>query len=486
MKNINDILAAIEIVESLGSTNPVIKNIVFDSRLVEQGSLFVAVLGTHVDGHRFIQKAIESGAVAIVCEEYPENISPEINYIKVNNSQRAMGLLVAEFFDHPSEKLKLVGVTGTNGKTTIASMLFKLFGNLGYKVGLLSTIENRINDEIIKATHTTPDVVQINQLLTRMATEGVDYCFMEVSSHAIDQDRVSGLHFVGGIFSNLTHDHLDYHKDFKSYLTAKKKFFDDLPSDAFALTNTDDKNGLVMQQNTKAEKYSYGLRGLADFNGKIIENQFDGLQLEIENQAVWFRLIGKFNAYNLMAVYAAAVLLGEEKLEVLTYLSSVEAAEGRFEQLRSEEEISVIIDYAHTPDALKNVLETIASIRSGNEQLITVVGAGGNRDKTKRPLMAKISCQKSDKVILTSDNPRDEDPNAIIEDMKAGLDPTEKRKVLSITNRIEAIRTAVALAQKGDLILLAGKGHEKYQVIAGGVIIPMDEKEIIKEVLTII
>lgn len=486
MKNINDILTAIEIVESIGSANPAIKNIVFDSRLVEIGSLFVAVNGTQVNGHKFIEKAIQSGAVAILCEELPSNILDEILYLKVRNSQLAMGFLVAEFFDHPSEKLKLVGVTGTNGKTTIASMLFRLFNNLGYKVGLLSTIENRINDEIIEATHTTPDVVQINQLLSRMANEGVDYCFMEASSHAIDQNRVSGLHFAGGVFTNLTHDHLDYHKDFKSYLTAKKKFFDGLPVDAFALTNMDDKNGLLMQQNTKADKYSYGLRGVADFNCKIIENQFDGLQLQIEDQSVWFRLIGKFNAYNLMAVYATAVLLLEDKLEILTELSKIEAAEGRFEQLRSEEKISVIIDYAHTPDALKNVLETISSIRSGNEQLITLVGAGGNRDKTKRPLMAKVCCQKSDKVILTSDNPRDEDPNEIIEDMKAGLDPTEKRKVLSIVNRIEAIKTAVALAQKGDIILLAGKGHEKYQVLAGGKIIKLDEKKIINEVLNII
>ena len=486
MKNINDILTAIEVVEAVGSANPDIKKIVFDSRLVEQGSLFVAVNGTQVDGHKFIEKAVQSGAVAVVCENFPSSISDHILYLKVKNSQLAMGFLVAEFFDHPSEKLKLVGVTGTNGKTTIASMLYRLFGNLGYKVGLLSTIENRINDKIIEATHTTPDVIQINQLLSRMAYEGVDYCFMEASSHAIDQERLSGLYFVGGVFTNLTHDHLDYHKDFKSYLTAKKKFFDELPADAFALTNMDDKNGLVMQQNTKAEKYSYGLRGVADFNCKIIENQFDGLQLQVEEQAVWFRLIGKFNAYNLMAVYATAVLLGEDKLDVLTQLSKIEAAEGRFEQLRSSEGIFIIIDYAHTPDALKNVLETIASIRSGNEQLITLLGAGGNRDKTKRPLMAKIACQKSDKVILTSDNPRDEEPAAIIEDMKAGLDPTEKRKVLSIVNRIEAIKTATAIANKGDIILLAGKGHEKYQIIAGGVIIPMDEKEIIKEVLTII
>lgn len=485
MKKLNDILTAIEIVESVGSANPEIKNITFDSRLVVSASLFVAVEGTQVDGHKFIEIAVRSGAVAVVCEELPLNISDEVVYLKVKNSQLAMGLLVADFFDHPSGKLKLVGVTGTNGKTTIASMLFKLFGDLGYKAGLLSTIENRINDEVIEATHTTPDVVQINQLLSRMTKEGVDYCFMEVSSHAIDQERVSGLHFAGGIFTNLTHEHLDYHSDFKSYLTTKKKFFDGLPESAFALTNMDDKNGLVMQQNTRAKKYSYGLRGVADFNCKIIENQFDGLQLLIENHAVWFRLIGKFNAYNLLAVYAAAVLFGEDKLEVLTQLSKIEPAAGRFEQLRSEEGITVIIDYAHTPDALKNVLEAIANIRSGNEQLITLVGAGGNRDKAKRPLMAKIACQKSNKVILTSDNPRDEDPEEIIEDMKAGLDHTEKRKVLSITNRVEAIKTAASLAQTGDIILLAGKGHEKYQVIKGKVL-PLDEKQIINEILKII
>ncbi len=486
MKKLNDILNGIKIVERFGSSNPEIKKIVFDSREVEANSLFFAIKGTQVDGHRFVEMAVKSGASAIVCEEVPAEKNENVVYLKVENSQHALGIITGNFYDYPSEKFKLVGVTGTNGKTTIASVLYKLFGKLGYNVGLLSTIENRINDEVIEATHTTPDVVQINRLLAKMIEAGVDYCFMEVSSHAIDQERVSGLHFTGGIFTNLTHDHLDYHKDFKSYLAAKKKFFDDLPASAFALTNLDDKNGRVMQQNTRAAKYSYGLTVASDFYCKIIENQFDGLQLMIEGQPVWFRLVGKFNAYNLMAVYAAAVLLGENKMEVLTQLSLLEPAEGRFELMKSEEGISVIIDYAHTPDALKNVLETISATRTGNETLITLVGAGGNRDKTKRPLMAKVACDKSDKLILTSDNPRDEDPDAIIEDMKTGLDIIEKKKVLSITNRVEAIKTALALAKKGDIILIAGKGHEKYQVLKGGKIIPLDEKQIVREILTII
>jgi UDP-N-acetylmuramoyl-L-alanyl-D-glutamate--2,6-diaminopimelate ligase len=484
VNKLDDILTAIEIIETKGSIDVEIESITFDSRLVIPGSLYVAISGIQTNGHQFIDNAIQAGAKAIVCEYLPSNIADEIAYIKVDSSRKALAFIAAEFFNHPSENIKLVGVTGTNGKTTIASILFNLYKELGYKVGLLSTIENKINDHIIEATHTTPDIIQINKLLIEMKNEGVNYCFMEISSHAIDQHRIDGLTFVGGIFTNLTHDHLDYHQNFKSYLNAKKKFFDGLAANAFALTNLDDKNGMVMLQNTKAEKHTYGLKGIADFNCKIIENQFDGLQLLIENHPVWFRLIGKFNAYNLMAVYATAVLLGEDKLEILTHLSKLETAEGRFDQLHSEEGIMVIIDYAHTPDALKNVLETISNIRNGNEQLITLVGAGGNRDKGKRPLMAQIACQKSDKVILTSDNPRDEEPDVIIEDMKAGLDPTEKRKVISITNRTEAIKTAIAIAQKGDIILLAGKGHEKYQLVKDEVF-HLDEKKIIKEVLTI-
>ncbi len=484
MKNLNDILTVIETKEIFGTTDVLIKSLVFDSRKVVEDSIYFAIPGTQVDGHQFIENAVHAGACTIVCEMFPERLEKGITYIKVKSSRKTLALISAAFFDYPSENLKLVGVTGTNGKTTIVSILYKLFKDLGHQVGLLSTIENKINDKILEATHTTPDVVQINSLLAEMLNEGVEYCFMEVSSHAVDQDRTLGLHFAGGIFTNLTHDHLDYHKDFKSYLTAKKKFFDSLSEEAFALTNSDDKNGMVMLQNTKAEKYTYGLRGVADYNCKIIENQFDGLQLLIDNQPVWFKLIGRFNAYNIMAVYATAILLGKDSIEILTELSKQEAADGRFDQMHSKEGIAIIIDYAHTPDALKNVLNTISSIRNGNEQLITLVGAGGNRDKAKRPLMAKIACSLSDKVILTSDNPRDEDPEAIIEDMKAGLDPTEKRKVISITNRIEAIKTAAAIAQKGDIILLAGKGHEKYQVVKGE-ILHLDEKEIIKEVLTI-
>ena len=483
MKNLNDILSSSKIEQLIGSTDIQIQDIVFDSRKVVKGSLFVAQVGTMVDGHEYIDNAIQKGAVAIVCQRMPEIINHSICYIQVADTNKTLGLLAAGFYNHPAQKLKLIGVTGTNGKTSIVTLLYYLFSELGYKTGLLSTIENIIDGIRITATHTTPDTVQINQTLQLMVDAGVEYCFMEVSSHAAYQERIYGLQFAGGIFTNLTHDHLDYHQSFDEYLKAKKKFFDQLPSSSFALSNTDDKRGQVMLQNTKADKYTYGLRGMADFNAKIISNQFEGLELEIDKQQVWFKLIGKFNAYNILAVYAAAVLLGGDKLEVLTLMSNMEAPEGRFEQIQSENNISVILDYAHTPDALENVLKTIATIRTGNEQLITVVGTGGNRDKLKRPVMAQIACDNSDRVILTSDNPRDEDPDQIIDDMKAGLDATQSRKVLSITKREEAIKTAITIAQSGDIILLAGKGHEKYQVIKGKNL-PFDEKEIVKQLLT--
>lgn len=485
MKKLNDLICAINFAEVFGSANPKIIQIVFDSRLVKPDSLFVAVKGSQIDGHKFIEPAIQSGAVAIVCEELPDNLSDHSVYIKVRNTRQALAILAAEFFDHPSKKIKLVGITGTNGKTTTTSILFNLFKNLGYKSGLLSTIENRIHNEIIKSTHTTPDIIQINELLDRMSKKKVEYCFMEVSSHAIQQERIFGLKFAGGVFTNITHEHLDYHKNFKSYLKTKKKFFDDLPKTAFALANLDDKNGSVILQNTKAAKYTYGLSGTNDYNCKIIESHFDGLQLQIENKPVWFHLVGKFNAYNLLAAFATATLLGVDKFEILTQLSKIKPVKGRFELLRSKEGISVVIDYAHTPDALKSILETLINLRTGNEQLITVIGAGGNRDKTKRPLLAKIACKLSNKVILTSDNPRNEDPEEIIKDMKTGIEISDVQKILSITNRIEAIKTAVSIAQKGDIVLLAGKGHENYQIIKGQ-ILSLDEKKIVHEVLKII
>lgn len=482
MRKLTELLADIRILEQNGSSELDLRMIEFDSRKVKSNSMFIALVGTQVDGHNFIEKAILNGAIVILCQELPKKLDENICYLKVENTHFSLGMIASAFYNFPSKQLKLIGITGTNGKTTIASLLFNLYRDFGYKSGLLSTIENRIEEQILDATHTTPDAIQINELLSQMVEAGVEYCFMEVSSHAIDQGRIDGLNFSGGIFTNITHDHLDYHQSFDAYIKVKKKFFDCLPKNAFALTNLDDKRGHVMLQNTQAKKYTYGLNGIADFSCKIIENQFNGLQLSIEHQFIWFKLIGKFNAYNLLAIYATAVLLGEDKLETLAKLSNLETAEGRFEQIMTKSNITIIIDYAHTPDALKNVLETISSIRTGNEQLITVVGAGGNRDKAKRPIMAQIACSKSDRVLLTSDNPRFEDPDAIIEDMRAGVDVVFARKVLSISNRKEAIKTAIALAKPGDIILIAGKGHEKYQAIKGKKI-PFDEKKIINEAL---
>lgn len=482
MRKLTELLADIRILEQNGSSELDLRMIEFDSRKVKSNSMFIALVGTQVDGHNFIEKAILNGAIVILCQELPKKLDENICYLKVENTHFSLGMIASAFHNFPSKQLKLIGITGTNGKTTIASLLFNLYRDFGYKSGLLSTIENRIEEQILDATHTTPDAIQINELLSQMVEAGVEYCFMEVSSHAIDQGRIDGLNFSGGIFTNITHDHLDYHQSFDAYIKVKKKFFDCLPKNAFALTNLDDKRGHVMLQNTQAKKYTYGLNGIADFSCKIIENQFNGLQLSIEHQFIWFKLIGKFNAYNLLAIYATAVLLGEDKLETLAKLSNLETAEGRFEQIMTKSNITIIIDYAHTPDALKNVLETISSIRTGNEQLITVVGAGGNRDKAKRPIMAQIACSKSDRVLLTSDNPRFEDPDAIIEDMRAGVDVVFARKVLSISNRKEAIKTAIALAKPGDIILIAGKGHEKYQAIKGKKI-PFDEKKIINEAL---
>ncbi len=459
-----------------------VKNVCFDSRKAKPGYLFVAVKGTLSDGHDYITTAIDQGATAVVCEKLPEAINEAVTYVTVKNSAQALGQVASNLNGNPSEKLKLTGVTGTNGKTTTATLLYQLFTNLGYAVGLISTVENRIGDKVIPSTHTTPDPVQLNELLSDMVTAGCSHVFMEVSSHAIDQERIAGLKFAGAIFTNITHDHLDYHKTFENYIKAKKKYFDELGSDAFALVNADDKRGMVMLQNTKATKYSYGLKRMVDFKGKIITNSIEGLEIEIGGKNVWFKMIGDFNAYNLLGVYGAAVLLGEDSDEVLTKLSSLAGAPGRFELVMPGARIIAIVDYAHTPDALKNVLETIAQFRTGNEQVITVVGCGGNRDKTKRPLMASIACKLSDKVVLTSDNPRNEDPMEIIREMQTGVTPSETRKTLVMADREEAIKTACMMAKDRDIILVAGKGHEDYQEIKG-IKYPFDDREVVKRMI---
>ncbi len=468
MKTLSQILHNVSVLETIGSTGTEILSLQMDSRKVKQGDCFVAVKGTSSDGHQFISKCIEQGASAIVCEVLPKELTANVTYVKVQNSAKTLGVLASNFYDNPSIKMKVVGVTGTNGKTSVVTLLFRLFRALGKNVGLLSTVQNQINEEVIPSTHTTPDAIALNALMKQMADAGCEYCFMEVSSHAVDQHRIEGLKFTGGVFSNITHDHLDYHKTFESYLKTKKRFFDELPSSAFALINSDDRNGSVMLQNTKAAKHTYSLKSPSEFKTKVIESSVTGLQLEIDGVEMHTRLIGEFNAYNLTAVYGVARLLDVEKQEALTILSALTPPEGRFDQIVStKEKIVGIVDYAHTPDALKNVLQTIQAIRGGNESVITVVGCGGDRDATKRPLMAEIACKFSNQVILTSDNPRSEEPGEILRQMNEGVPVTDKRKVLTITDRREAIRTAVTLARKSDIILLAGKGHEKYQEIKG-------------------
>ncbi|MCE3228054.1 MAG: murE [Bacteroidetes bacterium] len=482
MKLLSDILYKVKLEEILGSTHMAISSVTFDSRKVRKDSLFVATSGTSVDGHSFIDKAIEGGAIAIVCEIMPEKKNEAVTYVKVADSSNALGIVACNYYDNPSEKLKLVGITGTNGKTTTVTLLFNLFKSLGYSVGLLSTVQNKINNTVIPATHTTPDPLSLNELLNAMVEQGCEYAFMEVSSHAVVQNRIAGLNFTGALFSNITHDHLDYHKTFDEYIKAKKKFFDQLPNTAFALVNRDDKNGMIMMQNTKASKYTYGLKTVADFKCKIIENHLNGLLLSIDNQEVWVKLIGTFNAYNVLAVYAAATLLKQDKVNILTALSNLNSVEGRFQYVKSPNGVIGIVDYAHTPDALKNVLETIKDIRTGNEQVITLVGCGGDRDATKRPVMAAIACEYSTKVILTSDNPRSEDPEEILNQMQKGINPVDAKKTLRITDRKEAIKTALSLSNAGDIILVAGKGHEKYQEIKG-VKHPFDDFEILKETI---
>lgn len=485
MKLLSDLLYKTGIEEVKGNTNVAITSVCFDSRNVANSSLFVATRGTQVDGHQFIGNTIKAGAVAIVCEEFPEEIEDKITYIKVKSSNEALGIIACNFYDNPSEKLKLIGITGTNGKTTTASLLYLLFRGMGKKVGLLSTVKNKIVGETIPATHTTPNAIELNKLLAAMVEKGCTHCFMEVSSHAIHQRRIGGLHFDVALFTNITHDHLDYHKTFDEYIKAKKRFFDDLGSSAVAITNADERHGGTMVLNSKAKVKKYGLKAMADYKCRIVENSFEGLQLNIDGKDIWTRLVGSFNAYNLLAVYATAVELGEDQLEVLTSLSSLSAVEGRFQHFKSITNIVGIIDYAHTPDALKKVLSTIQDIRTGNEQLITVVGCGGDRDTEKRPLMARIAANLSDKVILTSDNPRSEEPEAIINEMKMGLDPFELSKTLAITDRSEAIKTACSLAQAGDIILIAGKGHEKYQDIKG-VKHPFDDMEVLTDTFKIL
>lgn len=483
---LRDILYKVSIRSITGSTDTVISDVQIDSRKIRSGALFIAVKGSGTDGHQFIEKAIENGAVAIVAETKPANLEESIIFIQVENSAAAAGYIAHNFFGQPSEKMKVVGVTGTNGKTTIATLLYKLFTGLGCKCGLLSTVDNHIGDTVVPATHTTPDAVSLNQLLRQMLDAGCTHVFMEVSSHAVHQHRVTGLQFAGGVFSNITHDHLDYHKTFDEYIRVKKSFFDSLPSSAFAISNADDKRGGVMLQNTQAKKYFYSLKTAADFKGKIIENSLSGLVMTLNEQEVHFRLIGEFNAYNLLAVYGVGVCLGEDRHEVLRCLSMLTGAEGRFDYLVSpNEKIIAIVDYAHTPDALLNVLATIKKLKKGFEQVITVVGCGGDRDKTKRPIMAEVACEHSDKAILTSDNPRSEDPAGIIRDMESGLPAAAKRKYISIVDRKEAIKTAISLTKPEDIVLIAGKGHEKYQEIKG-VRYHFDDKEIVKEVFELL
>ena len=485
MKFLKDILYKVRLTGVIGSTNSSVSSIAFDSRKVERNGLFIAVKGGVFDGHEFIEKAIELGAKAIVCEKMPNNIISGVTYIEVENSAESLGQIASNFYENPSSKLKLVGVTGTNGKTTTTSLLFELFTNLGFKVGLISTVIYRIGEKEIKATHTTPDAIKLNELFAQMVEEECDFCFMEVSSHAIHQGRINGIEFIGGVFTNITHDHLDYHNTFKEYIDVKKRFFDGLSSKAFAITNTDDKNGMVMMQNTKAEVFTLAIKGDADFKAKVIENQFTGLQLKINDKDLWVKLIGDFNAYNILSVYAVAKQLVDDELEVLTQISALNNVEGRFEYLKTPHNIIAIVDYAHTPDALKNVLKTIGNIRTGNEKVITVVGCGGDRDKTKRPIMANIACKLSDKVILTADNPRTENPATILEEMQKGVEPIDYKKTITITDRKEAIKTASALAEENDIILVAGKGHENYQEI-NGERFPFDDLEILTETLKIL
>ncbi|MBX2925363.1 MAG: UDP-N-acetylmuramoyl-L-alanyl-D-glutamate--2,6-diaminopimelate ligase [Chitinophagaceae bacterium] len=486
MAILQDILYRVNIRSVFGNLRLDITGLQIDSRNVSAGTCFIAVKGNTRDGHAYTDAAIEKGAVCIVAETLPETRQENITYVQVENSAAAAGYMADNFYGSPSRKMKVVGVTGTNGKTTIATLLFRLFSGLGYKCGLFSTVQNQIGDEIVSATHTTPDAISINALMKTMLEQGCSHVFMECSSHAIHQHRITGLYFTGAIFSNITHDHLDYHKTFDEYIRVKKSFFDNLPSEAFAVSNADDKRGIVMLQNTHAGKHLYSLKTLAEFKGKILESGLTGLQMNINDQEVHFRLIGEFNAYNLLAVYGAAVCMGEDRQKILQVLSNLTGAEGRFDYTVSEnEKIIGIVDYAHTPDALLNVLATVKKLKQGNERIITVVGCGGDRDKTKRPVMAEVACEYSDRVVFTSDNPRTEDPGAILNDMEAGLQPSMRRKYITIADRKEAIKTAVSLAGKEDILLIAGKGHEKYQEVKG-VKYPFDDKQVLRDMFALL
>ncbi|MER3318770.1 MAG: UDP-N-acetylmuramoyl-L-alanyl-D-glutamate--2,6-diaminopimelate ligase [Allomuricauda sp.] len=482
MKLLKDILYGVSLSAVSGDTNIMVNKVHFDSRKVEMDDVFVAVRGTVTDGHKYIQKAVDSGARAIVCEELPEIMVNGVTYLQVTDCNSALAIIASNFYDNPSKNLKLVGVTGTNGKTTVTTLLYNLFKKAGFKVGLISTIKVLVDEKEYKTSHTTPDVLTINDYLSKMNDVGVEFCFMEVSSHGIHQKRAEGLHFEGAIFTNLSHDHLDYHKTFAEYRDTKKKLFDGLPKTAFALVNIDDKNGLVMLQNTKAKKYTYALKSFADYRAQILEKQFNGQLLKVDDNELWSKLIGDFNAYNLLAIYATADILGLEKLETLRLMSELENVDGRFQYFISKEKITAIVDYAHTPDALKNVLVTINALRTGNENVITVVGCGGDRDKSKRPVMGYIASEMSNQAIFTSDNPRTESPSAIIEEMEAGVEPQNTRKVLSIENRKQAIKTACKLAVANDIILVAGKGHETYQE-TNGVRVDFDDFKELKEAL---
>tara|TARA_R110000796_G_scaffold41772_4_gene103489 strand:- start:72676 stop:74139 length:1464 start_codon:yes stop_codon:yes gene_type:complete len=483
MKSLKDILFGVSLTAVSGSTSVLVNKICFDSRLVQMDDVFIAIRGTLTDGHNYIEKAISLGAKAIVCETMPENIVNEVTYVEVDNGNKALAIMASNYYDNPSKNLKLVGVTGTNGKTTVSSLLYQLFKKAGFKVGLISTIKIMVDEKEYKTSHTTPDALTINSHLRLMNDAGVEFCFMEVSSHGIHQKRTEGLIFEGAIFTNLSHDHLDYHKTFAEYRDTKKILFDNLPKKAFALTNIDDKNGLVMLQNTKARKYTYALKSYADYRAQILENQFNGQLLKIDGDEFWSRLIGDFNAYNMLAIYATADLLGLEKLEILRLLSELENVDGRFQYFISKDKITAIVDYAHTPDALKNVLDTINTLRTGNENVITVVGCGGDRDKSKRPVMGHIASEMSNTAIFTSDNPRSEKPEVILKEIESGVEAQNVRKILTIENREQAIKTACQLANANDIILVAGKGHETYQE-TNGVRIDFDDFKIVKELLT--
>ena len=481
MASLQNILSSVNIKSIAGKTIDEVNDLQIDSRKATAGSCFIAIKGSVTDGHKFIETAITNGASVIICQGFPDEIKGDVMYVVVENSAKAAGIMAHNFYGQSSQKIKLVGVTGTNGKTTVATLLFKLYSALGFKCGLISTVQNQIADEILPSTHTTPDAISLNNLLSKMVTASCTHIFMEVSSHALDQDRVAGLQFAGGIFTNITHDHLDYHNTFNEYIKAKKKFFDELSSSAFAISNADDRRGAVMLQNTTAKKYFYSLKTMADFKGKILENNLTGLLMTINEIEVHFKLIGTFNAYNLMSVYAAAVCLGEDKQIVLQVLSSLTGAEGRFDYVVSpKEKVIGIIDYAHTPDALLNILAAIKNLRHGEEKILTVVGCGGDRDKTKRPVMAEVACEHSDRIFFTSDNPRSEDPNEIIKDMEGGVSITCRKKCISIADRKEAIKTAVSFSKREDIVLVAGKGHEKYQEIKG-VKHPFDDKAVLAE-----